>query len=37
MNLDFLGGLIEGLAPSAHLSARLDPAPGYCCVRIAAA
>ena len=37
MNLDFLGGLIEGLASSGSLTARLDPAPGYCCVRIAAA
>ena len=37
MNLDFLGGLIEGLASSANLTARLDPQPGYCCVRIAAA
>jgi predicted ArsR family transcriptional regulator len=37
MNLDFLDGLIEGLASSDHLTARLDPAPGYCCVRIAAA
>jgi predicted ArsR family transcriptional regulator len=37
MNLEFLGGLIEGLGSSAHLTARLDPAPGYCCVRIAAA
>lgn len=37
MNLDFLSGLIDGLASSSHLTARLDPAPGYCCVRIAAA
>jgi predicted ArsR family transcriptional regulator len=36
MNLDFLGGVIDGLASDAHLTARLDPAPGYCCVRIAA-
>jgi predicted ArsR family transcriptional regulator len=36
MNLDFLGGLIEGLASSAQLEARLDPQPGYCCVRITA-
>lgn len=37
MNLDFLSGLLEGLAPGGGLTARLDPAPGYCCVRIAAA
>lgn len=37
MNLDFLGGLLEGLESSANLTARLDPEPGYCCVRIAAA
>jgi predicted ArsR family transcriptional regulator len=36
MNLDFLAGLLEGLEPTDHLTARLDPAPGYCCVRIAA-
>jgi predicted ArsR family transcriptional regulator len=37
MNLDFLDGFLEGLAPHDKLTARLDPAPGYCCVRIAAA
>ena len=37
MNLDFLDGLLEGIGPSPGLTARLDPAPGYCCVRIAAA
>ena len=37
MNLDFLAGLLAGLGPSEQLTARLDPAPGYCCVRIAAA
>jgi predicted ArsR family transcriptional regulator len=37
MNLDFLSGLLEGVAPGEGLTARLDPAPGYCCVRIAAA
>ena len=37
MNLDFLAGLLEGLGPTDHLTARLDPKPGYCCVRIAAA
>jgi predicted ArsR family transcriptional regulator len=35
MNLDFLGGVLEGIGPEDHLTARLDPAPGYCCVRIA--
>jgi predicted ArsR family transcriptional regulator len=34
MNLDFLGGILEGIGPADHLTARLDPAPGYCCVRI---
>jgi predicted ArsR family transcriptional regulator len=34
MNLDFLGGLLEGMGPDEGLAARLDPAPGYCCVRI---
>lgn len=37
MNLDFLGGLLEGMRSTDRLTARLDPAPGYCCVRIAAA
>jgi predicted ArsR family transcriptional regulator len=36
MNLDFLGGLLEGLGPSDRLDARLEPEPGYCCVRIKA-
>jgi predicted ArsR family transcriptional regulator len=36
MNLDFLEGLLDGLRPSRGLTARLDPAPGRCCVRIAA-
>lgn len=36
MNLDLLAGLIEGLGPSLGLTARLEPEPGYCCVRIAA-
>ncbi len=35
MNLDFLRGLLEGLGSDDHLSARLAPEPGYCCVRIA--
>ncbi len=34
MNLDFLGGVLESIGE--HLTARLDPAPGYCCVRIVA-
>jgi predicted ArsR family transcriptional regulator len=37
MNLDFLEGLLEGIGQSGQLTARLDPAPGFCCVRIAAA
>ena len=37
MNLDFLGGLLEGIGPSDRLDARLEPQPGYCCVRISAA
>jgi predicted ArsR family transcriptional regulator len=36
MNLDFLRGVLEGLGVDDELTARLDPAPGYCCVRIAA-
>jgi predicted ArsR family transcriptional regulator len=36
MNLDFLGGLLEGMGPG-KLDARLAPEPGYCCVRIDAA
>lgn len=36
MNLDFLGGVIDGLGASTGLAARLQPTPGYCCVRIAA-
>jgi predicted ArsR family transcriptional regulator len=34
MNLDFLGGLVEGMGRAFGLSARLAPEPGYCCVRI---
>ena len=34
MNLDFLDGLLDGMGPDDRLAARLDPAPGYCCVRI---
>ncbi len=37
MNLDFLSGLLDGMGPAPELAARLAPAPGYCCVRIAAA
>ena len=32
MNLDFLGGVLESIGD--HLTARLEPTPGYCCVRI---
>jgi predicted ArsR family transcriptional regulator len=35
MNLDFVEGVIEGLASDDVLTARLDPSPGQCCVRIA--
>jgi predicted ArsR family transcriptional regulator len=35
MNLDFVSGVLEGIGVGDHLTARLDPAPGYCCVRIA--
>jgi predicted ArsR family transcriptional regulator len=37
MNLDFLDGLLEGLGPDAGLTARLQPEPGRCCVRMAPA
>lgn len=37
MNLDLLDGVLEGIGPTSGLTARLDPAPGRCCVRIAAA
>jgi len=36
MNLDFLAGLLEGMGPTDVLDARLQPEPGYCCVRISA-
>jgi predicted ArsR family transcriptional regulator len=37
MNLDFLAGLLDGMGDADRLTARLEPTPGYCCVRIAAA
>lgn len=37
MNLDFLSGLLDGIGPTDRLTARLEPSPGYCCVRISAA
>jgi predicted ArsR family transcriptional regulator len=37
MNLDFLKGLLAGIGQTDRLTARLEPAPGYCCVRISAA
>jgi predicted ArsR family transcriptional regulator len=37
MNLDFLSGLLDGVGPTDRLTARLEPSPGYCCVRIGAA
>lgn len=36
MNLSLLGGLLDGLA-ATEFTARLDPAPTRCCVRLAAA
>ncbi len=36
MNLDFVSGVLDGIGLGDHLVARLDPAPGHCCVRIAA-
>jgi len=35
MNLEFLTGVLEGVT-GAKLTARLEPEPGYCCVRLAA-
>ncbi len=35
MNLDMVTGLLEG-AEASHLTARLDPAPGRCCVTVLA-
>jgi predicted ArsR family transcriptional regulator len=35
MNLDYLSGILEGAGAGGALSARLDPTPGHCCVRIA--
>jgi hypothetical protein len=37
MNRDFLGGVLDGFGEADELAARLDPQPGYCCVRISAA
>ena len=34
MNLDLLNGVLEGIGLD-DVTVRLDPAPGYCCVRIA--
>ena len=36
VNLDFVGGVIEGLACES-LEARLEPSPEHCCVRVAQA
>ncbi len=35
MNLDLLEGLLDGIAPADPLTARLEPSPGHCCVRLA--
>jgi predicted ArsR family transcriptional regulator len=37
MNRDFLGGVLDGNGSADELDARLDPQPGFCCVRITAA
>jgi len=37
MNLDFLGGVLEGLELDGQLRVRLAPEPGHCCVRIGVA
>lgn len=34
MNLDLLDGLLDGLDDGGQWTARLDPEPGWCCVRI---
>jgi predicted ArsR family transcriptional regulator len=34
MNLEFVAGLLEGTAPGDGFTARLEPEPGDCCVRI---
>jgi predicted ArsR family transcriptional regulator len=34
MNLDLLGGVIDGADGTDVLDARLEPEPGYCCVRM---
>jgi predicted ArsR family transcriptional regulator len=33
VNRDYVGGVLEGLG-CAHASARLDPGPDRCCVRV---
>jgi predicted ArsR family transcriptional regulator len=35
MNLDLVGGILDGLGATDGGTARLAPEPGYCCVRIA--
>ncbi len=37
MNLDLLGGLVDGIGAGGHLAARLAPQTGQCCVRLDAA
>lgn len=37
MNLDFLRGVLDGSGQTDSLTARLEPEPGACCVRISAA
>jgi predicted ArsR family transcriptional regulator len=37
MNLDYLTGVLDGIGQADRLAARLEPAPGLCCVRLAKA
>lgn len=34
MNLDYLGGLLDGLGLDTELAAHLEPTPDHCCVRV---
>jgi predicted ArsR family transcriptional regulator len=36
MNLDLLSGVLDGIDGDTGFSARLEPEPGYCCVRMRA-
>lgn len=37
MNFDYLSGVLDGLGAPDTMAARLQPEPGYCCVRIGTA